>query len=84
MNKVLINYIVDVLLFISFILVFITGLFKWPGLLKGLGLEAMKGAALNGIHDWSGLAMGILVLIHLVLHWDWIVAMTKKYLGIKK
>ena len=29
------------------------------------------------LHDWSGLIMGLLVIIHLALHWRWIVSMTK-------
>ena len=34
---------------------------------------------LRTIHDWSGLAMAILVLVHLILNWGWIIETTKEY-----
>ncbi len=34
------------------------------------------------IHDWSSVAMGVLVVVHLGLHWKWIVTMAKK-MGVK-
>ena len=32
------------------------------------------------IHKWSGVALAILVLIHVTLNWNWVVYMTKRYL----
>ncbi len=80
MNKTILNYWIDVGLAISFFICFITGLIKWPGLIKLIGVSAYRTLSFSNIsmlHDWSGLIMGLLVLIHLVLHWDWIVAVTK-------
>jgi len=37
--------------------------------------------AITKIHDFSGLAMGLLVLVHIIMHWRWIVSFTKKLLG---
>ena len=31
------------------------------------------------IHDWVAVALLVVVIIHIVLHWDWIVRMTKSY-----
>jgi hypothetical protein len=65
---------------ISFFICFITGLIKWPGLIKIIGTSAYKVLSFSKIsflHDWSGLIMSLLVLVHLALHWGWIVAMTK-------
>lgn len=31
------------------------------------------------IHKWSGLALAILVLIHVILHWNWLYRMTRGY-----
>ncbi len=76
MNKGKQLYWVDVGLAISFILCFITGIFKWPTLYKYFFSWPMKQISI--IHDWSGLIMGLLVLIHLIQHWKWIVVMTKK------
>ncbi len=36
------------------------------------------------IHKWSGLALTIVVLVHVLLHWKWLWAMTKKYLAGKR
>lgn len=30
------------------------------------------------VHDWAGLAMGGLVLVHVVFHWKWVVCQTKQ------
>jgi hypothetical protein len=37
-------------------------------------------AAISDIHDWSGLAPGCFVAIHLFLNLSWIITMTKKVL----
>ena len=86
MDKLKLNYWVDVGLAISFFICFITGLIKWPGLIKLIGTSAYKTLHIKNIsvlHDWSGLIMGILVLIHLGLHWKWIVVATKSIFSIK-
>lgn len=79
MEKARISYFVDILMGISFIVSAITGIFKFPGLTKYfisiyLVITPYDMAI---IHDWSGVTMASLVLIHLILHWKWIVAMTK-------
>jgi hypothetical protein len=34
------------------------------------------------LHKWGGLALGIGVLIHVLLHWKWMVRMTRRLLGL--
>ncbi len=80
MDRTKLNYGIDIGLAISFFACFITGLMKLPGAIKIIGVSAYKSLPLRNIsllHDWSGLIMGVLVLIHLVLHWKWIVSVTK-------
>ncbi len=80
MNKTKLNYWVDVGLALSFLLVFLTGIFKFPGFSKFLGTTTsnkLNSQTITLLHDWSGLLMGLLVLIHLILHWKWIVSVTK-------
>lgn len=87
MNKTILNYWIDVGLAISFFICFITGLIKWPGLIKLIGVSTYRTLSFSNIsmlHDWSGLIMGLLVLVHLVLHWGWIVVMTKRIFGKEK
>jgi hypothetical protein len=33
------------------------------------------------IHEWLGLALGLVLLVHLTLHWDWVVRTTRKLIG---
>ena len=87
MNKAKLNYWIDIGLAVSFFICFITGLIKWPGLIKIIGTSAYKILHVKNIsilHDWSGLVMGLLVLLHLALHWKWIVCMTKNIMFRKK
>ena len=86
MNKIKVNYWIDVCLAITFLLVFITGIFKWPGLITkfGISYSDLPMRTFTFIHDWSGLIMGLLVLIHLILHWNWIVSVTKSMIRGKK
>jgi len=86
MNKAKINYFIDIGLGLSFIICFITGIIKWPGLIRLIGVNAYRNLNirfLSTLHDFSGLIMGILVIIHIVLHWKWIVSMTKSMLNTK-
>lgn len=86
MDKTKINYWVDVGMGIAFIFAFITGIFKFPVLTRSfIGVfRLIPSRTMNIIHDWSGLLMGLLVLAHLILHWNWIVCMTKKKLKCEK
>ncbi len=80
MNNLKLNYWINVGLIIFFFISFLTGLIKWPGLIKVIGTSAYKVLYIKNIsllHDWSGLIMSLLVLVHLVLHWNWMAAITK-------
>lgn len=83
MNKQKTNYIIDLLALVSFIIAAISGLvirfFMPSGVRQGrlqefLGIQ--KGVW-SEIHDWAGILLIIFAIIHLILHWDWIVCMTK-------
>lgn len=80
MNRTKLNYFIDIGLAISFFTSFYTGLVKWPGLINIIGVSAYKTLSFSNIskvHDMSGLIMGLLVMVHLALHWKWIVIVTK-------
>jgi len=74
-KKPMIKYIIDVSMGISFLLCFITGLMKWPG--KAVG-KTSPSQMVTYIHDYSGLILGLIVLIHLIINWKWIISMTNK------
>ena len=81
MNKAKVNYFVDILLAIVFLIVTITGILKFPG---WFGHLRLPWRFLSLVHDWSGIIMAALVLVHLILHWNWIVSMTKAIFRRKK
>lgn len=84
MDKTKINYIIDFLMGVSFIIVSITGLIIFFFLPRGVpkgGYQEFLGIIKNTWvlwHNWWGIIMVALVIIHLVLHVDWIMFMTKK------
>ena len=84
MDKNRINYWIDMLIGLSFIVVAATGLVLLFVLQSSVGPESHM--SFGGImkitwvrmHDISGLIFIILTIIHFILHWNWIAAMTKK------
>jgi hypothetical protein len=85
MNKPKINYIVDFVSFIVFLIVSVTGLvlffFLPSGVRQGIYQEFIgirKYLWLNW-HSIAGFIIIFLVLIHLILHRKWIVSMTKNF-----
>ena len=86
MNKAIIKYWVDIGLLISFLLVTLTGIFKFPGIREHLAslYVIIPRAQMTLIHDWSGIFMALLVVVHLVLNLGWIKSMTKNIFCKKK
>jgi len=89
LDKSVLNYFIDLVLTITFIITGITGLviffFIPSGVQQGrfqvfLGIQKQVWTAW---HNWSGIVMILAVLLHLVLHWNWMIRMTKKILRIK-
>jgi len=74
MNRAKLNYIIDAILGILFLIVFITGVVKLPILNLH---EVIPMQQTTMLHDVSGVLFGVFIIIHLILHWNWIVSMTK-------
>jgi len=85
-SKARINYYVDIIIAISFVLVALSGLilfFAGSGGYQGgrnprYARETLGFSRLlwKDLHDWGGIVMMGGVFLHLVLHWKWIVCMT--------
>jgi len=84
------NYWLDVIIALAFILSAISGmvlLFAGSGGYQGgrnadfqteiLGISRW---ALSDLHTWVSLVMIAGVVVHVVLHWKWVVCMTKRLL----
>lgn len=74
MKRMWINYLLDVLLFITAVVLGISALLVWVVLPKGYNPQWLLWIA---IHKWSGLALFIEAFLHIVLHWKWLVTMTR-------
>jgi len=83
MKKVKINYIIDVLAFFAIIIVGVTGILKFPNLANLLGIHPLP-LGIQKVHDWAGMVLVGLMIIHIWLHWKWLITMTKHYFGKKK
>ena len=82
MNRGKLNYFVDVFMALAFLVVSITGMvlfFNFPsGERTGrLVLGGLSKHQWIDVHNWAGILIIALVLVHLILHCRWIVAMTK-------
>ena len=71
MNKVKLNYVIDMVMLLVFLICAITGI---------LLLVGVRGITIKDIHNLSGIILLALVIIHFVLHWKWIVCITKQCL----
>lgn len=90
-SKSKINYWIDVVTGLAFILSVVSGivlLFVPSGGFQG-GRNSSYGREVlllghstwSGLHTWSSIIMAAGVFGHLILHWNWIVCMTRKYFG---
>jgi hypothetical protein len=83
MDWVKVKWLVDLLMGITFVVCFITGLLKYTVLLQLTGLDnvILPAALISDLHDWSGILLGIFVFLHLFLNRRWIISTTKKILA---
>jgi len=90
MNKLKLNYMLDAVLALAFALSGVTGvafLLMGEGGYQG-GQNAGYATALLGLsrgtwrdlHTWASLVMIAGIVVHIALHWRWIVCATKKML----
>lgn len=85
-----VNFSLDSLLFIAFVLANVSGLVVWlilPSEGYRGGRNPFYNASLLGLarHDWNdlhlyaGLAMIIALTVHLALHWKWVMCVLRRY-----
>ncbi len=51
------------------------------GLLAGYLLSFYLDLTGVSLHQWLGVGVTVLALIHLILHWDWVTAVVKRFFG---
>lgn len=75
-----INYLINVLFFIAMTLVIFTGIMISKEALPLFGIRFTGGGTWRELHDITANLSLILLGVHVALHWQWIVSMTKKYI----
>ena len=80
MRVITIKFWIDCGLIVTFLLVFVTGIIKWPGFFATTGLShvVLPMNQITLIHDRSGFFFGILVILHLLLNAKWLVSTGKR------
>lgn len=86
MNRQVVKWFLDLAMGVLFLVSFITGMFQFTFFMRLSGLNSLvlPIARMSEIHNWSGLALGCCVAVHLLLNRAWIIAMTKKILAGEK
>ena len=91
MRKQTLNYLTNLIFFLLMLIETLTGFVLWLVLPHGggggggkRGLTLTEETFIWGrdtwldLHDWFAVALLVVLVIHLILHWKWIVYMTKK------
>jgi len=78
LNKKFFGYLVDIGMLISFLIILITGVMKFPAFSISRELLYEYSVLFLTFHDWSGIVLSLLALTHVILHWKWIIEMTKR------
>lgn len=83
MNMQVVKWLVDLAMGIAFLFSAVTGTIKFLILMRVAGFSeiVLPVALMSEVHDRAGIALSILVLVHLVLNRAWILSMTRKILA---
>jgi len=90
MKKWFVNYVLFVFLLLLGLIQAISGFLLWlviPGGHRGFGFGQVTGDFLWSrytwieIHDWTAVLLVGVVIIHIIIHWKWIISTTKNIIG---
>ena len=78
------KFIVDLLMFVDFLVIAISGFVLWFVLPRGSGRLGESFIFLREnwltIHNWSAVLLIFFLILHLILNWSWIKGMFKSLL----
>ena len=80
MKRTVLNYWIDIGMLLSFVAVLLSGIVKFPILLRMLARRGvyLPSNEITLIHEWGGALMAAFILLHLILHWKWVLSSTKR------
>jgi len=74
------KFMVDLLLFVMFVTVMVSGLMISRSVLPGLGIQLQQTSLVwRRLHSLSADSSILLVGLHFALNWGWVVSMVKRY-----
>jgi len=83
MDKAAKLWFVNIISFVLFSILTLTGLINWLFVPRGGGAQGgfmvLLRHFLREVHEWTALMFIIMTLVHLVLHWAYIKSNLKKY-----
>ena len=79
-HKQRVNYLLNALLFIDFVVIMVTGIVLSEVALPQLGIQITRSMAWRGIHGLASDAGVIILGLHLGLHWRWLVGTISTHL----
>lgn len=86
MRKATRNYIIAAVMGLLGLMQAVSGFVLWLALPCGGGRGSGGGGTFLfsrdvwlTMHDWAAIALTAIVILHIILHWGWIVRMTKSY-----
>lgn len=81
-----INYILNWLAFLLGLTTLITGIMRFSNILAFIviNIGPVNVQLMNFIHRWTGVGAGLIILVHIILHWRWVFKTTKNLLGVRK
>lgn len=74
------NYVLNIALFICFVIVTFTGIMISQEALPFLGISVQPDRAWRSLHTLSADLIPIILGLHIALHWKWIFSVTRRYL----
>lgn len=75
-----INYLLNILLFVDFVVLVVTGLWISEVAMQQMGLPVQRGFAWRMLHTLSADISIWLIGLHLAFNWKWVVSAAKRYL----
>jgi ABC-type dipeptide/oligopeptide/nickel transport system permease subunit len=82
------NFILALVMALLALFQAISGFVLWVVLPRGDGYQGGRGEIGTflwtrnewiDLHDWTAVALAVIVLVHIILHWGWIARMTRSY-----
>ncbi|MDY7042151.1 MAG: DUF4405 domain-containing protein [Chloroflexota bacterium] len=78
MRRAMIYYLLDLVLALLSLLLGVSSFLLWVVFPRGYFPARVLWV---DIHKWSGLALGVAVLLHVALHWSWLIRMTRRQIA---